>query len=93
MTRERDNATDIDVHEEENYFISLTDLMTGVVFIFVILLVIMATTLHLAQDKLKNEQERAVGAEKRAVEAEKRALEAEKGRWRRKRDLKVCTVR
>src|SRR5262245_7054007 len=71
MTGE-DSTADIDVHEEENYFISLTDLMTGVVFIFAILLAMTATTFYSAQVKLKNEQNRALEAEKRAMETEKK---------------------
>jgi chemotaxis protein MotB len=56
--------------QEENYFISLTDLMTGVVFIFVILLVSYAITFSTAQNQLKKERERADAS---AAESKKQA--------------------
>ena len=75
MTPDEDDIGAIDAQEEENYFISVTDLMTGVVFIFVILLVTYAMTFHSAQKELEREKEHAKAATTEAAKAEAEALE------------------
>jgi flagellar motor protein MotB len=61
--------------EEENYFVSLSDLMTGVLFVFVILTTALALHYHLKAgelDKAKSETLRALGnADKAQGEANK----------------------
>ncbi len=60
-----DSDIGIDAQEEENYFISITDLMTGVVFIFVLLLVTYALTFRAAQTALRTEHVKATEDAKR----------------------------
>lgn len=55
--------------EDENYFVSLTDLMTGVVFIFVILLCAFAFHYRTAQRSADLAQRSAEMAKKEAIEA------------------------
>lgn len=70
-----DDIDAIDIEEEENYFVSLTDLMTGVVFIFVLLLVTYAATFHTAQQQLETERQRAAISSREATQAEAQAKE------------------
>ena len=62
---------------EENYFISLSDLMTGVVFIFVILLCAFAFHYQTAQRDADSKAQESESAEARATEAANKAASAE----------------
>lgn len=65
--------------EEENYFVSLSDLMTGVLFVFVILTTALALHYHLEAGKLAKAEGEAKEARTVAQEAEAAAGKAEKG--------------
>lgn len=73
MQEDYEEIGNIDIEEEENYFIALTDLMTGVVFIFVILLVTYAMTFHSAQKQLEQETSKAADLSTAAMRAEEQA--------------------
>ena len=62
---------------EENYFISLSDLMTGVVFIFVILLCAFAFHYQTAQRDADSKAKDSESAEARATQAAQKAATAE----------------
>lgn len=62
--------------EEENYFVSLSDLMTGVLFVFVILTTALALHYHLEAGKLAKAKGEAKGAIDRAIVAEGKATTA-----------------
>lgn len=64
--------------EDENYFISLSDLMTGVVFIFVILLCAFAFNFRNAQEAAQTAQQNATAARGAAAAATARAEGAAK---------------
>ena len=68
----------MDSDEEENYFISVTDLMTGVVFIFVILLVTYSITFHEAEKKLAREKELHGLSTSEIAKAEQKAKDYQK---------------
>lgn len=55
---------------EENYFVSLSDLMTGVLFIFVILTTALALHYHLKAGELADSKKKADGATKAATAAQ-----------------------
>lgn len=76
-----------DAQEEENYFVSLTDLMTGVVFIFVILLITYALTFNAAKSDLEMERERAKRSSVVAVKAEEEAKVSKDQAAQAKEDL------
>jgi chemotaxis protein MotB len=61
--------------ETENYFVSLTDLMTGVVFIFVILLISYALTFNAAKVDIEKLQNTAESAQVPAGETEEQPEE------------------
>lgn len=65
--------------EEENYFVSLSDLMTGVLFVFVILTTALALHYHLEAGKLAKAEGEANKARKGAQEAKADANKARKG--------------
>ena len=65
--------------EEENYFISLSDLMTGVVFIFVILLCAFAFNYHAAQSGAEEDKKKAKVAQDKAAKSQKKAEDLEAG--------------
>ncbi|HBJ84204.1 MAG TPA: hypothetical protein DDZ88_10130 [Verrucomicrobiales bacterium] len=69
---------------EENYFVSLSDLMTGVLFIFVILTTALALHYHLKAGELSELTKRAADAQDEAnhskTEAEKSRVEADKSK-------------
>lgn len=76
------------------YFVSITDLMTGVVFIFVILLTAYALIFHEKQkealanaERAKQQEENARIVQKQAEAAESRAKQAEKEAEEKKRAL------
>lgn len=75
VNNDHDDIGAIDAQEEENYFVSLTDLMTGVVFIFVILLVTYALTFNAAKADLEKERDRAEASSLEAGKAEEQANE------------------
>lgn len=64
--------------EEENYFVSLSDLMTGVLFIFVILTTALALHYHLEAGKLAKAEGEANKARQGAQEAKAEANKARK---------------
>lgn len=72
--------------EEENYFVSLSDLMTGVLFIFVILTTALALHYHLEAGKLAKAEGEANKARKGAQEAKAEANKARKGAQAAKED-------
>lgn len=87
MVTNDDDIGAIDAQEEENYFVSLTDLMTGVVFIFVILLVTYAMTFNSAKDELEEERARAEAASSEAGKAEVEAEQFKKRAKQTKEEL------
>ncbi len=84
-------------HEQSDageYFVSITDLMTGVVFIFVILLTAYALIFHAKQkeaqanaERAKQQEEQARAAKEQALAAEARAAKAQKEAEEKKRAL------
>lgn len=72
--------------EEENYFVSLSDLMTGVLFVFVILTTALALHYHLEVGKLAKAEGEANKARKGAQEAKEDANKARKGAQAAKED-------
>ena len=67
--------------EEENFFVSLSDLMTGVLFIFVILTTALALHYHLKAGELEKAKGDTIGARAEAEKA-KGAAEDAKGKAR-----------
>jgi len=49
--------------EDENYFVSMTDMMAGLVFVFIILLMYYVLQLHLAETAYRNTTEQIVSAD------------------------------
>lgn len=79
MKRRDEPSSLMSEDEEENYFVSLSDLMTGVLFVFVILTTALALHYHLKAgelDKAKGDTLKALG---NAAKAEEVAKEARKG--------------
>jgi len=62
--------------EEENYFVSLSDLMTGVLFVFVILTTALALHYHLKAAELETAKNETLKALKNAAQAESETLKA-----------------
>ena len=87
MNTDDEDIGAVDTQEEENYFVSLTDLMTGVVFIFVILLVTYAITFRAAQYDLQNERAVALKATEAAAAAEADAKSFRESAEMTKREL------
>ncbi len=65
--------------DEENYFVSLSDLMTGVLFVFVILTTALALHYHLKAGELDKARSEAVAAQGSADKAKDDAEKARKG--------------
>ncbi len=80
-----------DAPEEENYFVSLTDLMTGVVFIFVILLCAFAFHYRTAQRSADLARQEAVEARSRAAEEAKAAEIARASALEKARRIEALT--
>lgn len=79
MKRRDEPSSLISEDEEENYFVSLSDLMTGVLFVFVILTTALALHYHLKAgelDKAKSDTLKALG---NAAKAEGEAKAAREG--------------
>jgi chemotaxis protein MotB len=81
MKRRKESDSLLTENEEENYFVSLSDLMTGVLFVFVILTTALALHYHLEAGKLAKAEK---GAQKAQGEAGKAKEEAEKERGKAK---------
>ena len=73
--KDKSEDGEIESQEDENYFVSLTDLMTGVVFIFVILLVTYALTFNAAKSNLEKVRDAADASRIEAEKAEAQAKE------------------
>ncbi len=79
MKRRDEPSSLMPADEEENYFVSLSDLMTGVLFVFVILTTALALHYHLEAGKLVKAEGEANKARKGAQEAKADANKARKG--------------
>lgn len=75
MKQKHEPATLLNEDEEENYFVSLSDLMTGVLFVFVILTTALALHYHLKAGELDKAQQEASKARSKAQQVQE-ALDA-----------------
>jgi flagellar motor protein MotB len=85
----KDEYEDAGSQEGENYFVSLTDLMTGVVFIFVILLVTYALTFNAAKSDLEKVRDIAEASRIEAEKAEAQAKEEKETAAKTRIDLEA----
>jgi chemotaxis protein MotB len=81
MKRRAEPSSLMSEDEEENYFVSLSDLMTGVLFVFVILTTALALHYHLKAGELEQAKVETIKAIEEAEEAREGAEEA-KGKAR-----------
>ena len=73
---ESDNNDSLLIEESENYFVSLTDMMTGVVFLFVILLTAYALVSRQEHDRASALAKEASAAKELAIKRENEAKQA-----------------
>lgn len=64
------------VHEEESYFVSMTDIMVGLLFVFIIMLMTFALQYRKAEDRKKVETQKIESAEDLARQAKEEILRA-----------------
>ena len=76
MKRRNEPSSLMSEDEEENYFVSLSDLMTGVLFVFVILTTALALHYHLEAGKLAKEKQKTQLARDDADKAKGEATKA-----------------
>lgn len=79
MKRRDEQSSLMSEDEEENYFVSLSDLMTGVLFVFVILTTALALHYHLKAGELDKAKSEARTAQGDADKAKGEANKARKG--------------
>jgi len=75
MKRRQESGSILSDSDEENYFVSLSDLMTGVLFVFVILTTALALHYHMKSGELEKATQGVIEARSKALQVQE-ALDA-----------------